>query len=237
MRQLIAGNWKMNGLRADLAEIEAIAAAPLLDTVDVLVCPPFTLLGEAVARANGRIAIGAQDCHAQPKGAFTGSVAAGMLADLGARHVIVGHSERRAGAGERDADVRAKAEAALAAGLLPIVCVGETQDERDAGRAGAVVARQLAGSLPATGDLVVAYEPVWAIGTGRTATLDEVAEMHGLIRRQVGPGTRILYGGSVTDENARALLGVAEVDGALVGGASLTAAKFLRIIASARGSD
>ena len=238
--KLVAGNWKMNGLRGGLAELDAFAAAAgQADGVEVLVCPPFTLVAEAAARANG-IAVGGQDCHHAAKGAHTGCVSAEMLADAGATHVIVGHSERRADCGETDAIVRAKAEAALMAGLVAIVCVGETEPERDAGHAGVVVAEQLAGSLPPAGtaaDLVVAYEPVWAIGTGRTPSTADVGEMHGLIRAKLaellgdeGAGVRILYGGSVKPANAAELMAVADVDGALVGGASLTAADFVPII-------
>ena len=231
-RKLIAGNWKMNGLRAALAEIDAIAtAAAAHPDIDVAICPPFTLIGDAVGRG---VAIGGQDCHANASGAHTGCVSAEMLADLGARYCIVGHSERRTDMGETDADVRAKAEAAIAAGLTVILCVGETLDERDAGDAETVVKRQLAGSLPGMLDkTVVAYEPVWAIGTGKTPTSDDVAAMHATIRRVVGDGVRILYGGSVKPANATELLHIANVDGALVGGASLTAADFVPIIVAA----
>jgi triosephosphate isomerase len=240
LRKLVAGNWKMNGTRAALAELEAIAAAAAkASSLDVLICPPFTLVAEAAAKADG-IAIGGQDCHVAVKGAHTGCVAAVMLKDVGASHVIVGHSERRTDNGETDAEVRAKAEAGLAAGLVPIVCVGETEAQRDAGQAGIVVAEQLAGSVPPTGTantLVIAYEPVWAIGTGRTPTTPDVAEIHSLIRAKLidllgeeGAGVRILYGGSVKPDNAAELMAVADVDGALVGGASLTAALFVAII-------
>jgi triosephosphate isomerase len=240
LRKLVAGNWKMNGTRAALAELEGIASAAAGATsVDVLICPPFTLVAEAVTKANG-IAIGGQDCHVAAKGAHTGCVAAAMLKDVGASYVIVGHSERRTDNNEKDAEIRAKAEAGIAAGLVPIVCVGETEAERDAGKAGIVVAGQLEGSVPPAGTaatLVVAYEPVWAIGTGRTPSTNDVAEIHSLIRAKLidllgeeGQGVRILYGGSVKPDNASELMAVADVDGALVGGASLTAALFVPII-------
>ncbi len=230
-RKLIAGNWKMNGSMAALAEIDAIAAAALPLAVDVAICPPFTL----IAAAGGRGApVGGQDCHAKASGAYTGCVSADMLVEAGASYCIVGHSERRTDNGETDADVRAKAEAVIAAGMTAIVCVGETLVERDAGDAIAVVKRQLAGSLPGILDkTVVAYEPVWAIGTGRTPSAEDVAEIHGEIRAIVGDGVRILYGGSVKASNAAELLHVANVDGALVGGASLTAADFVPIIEAA----
>ena len=240
-RPLVAGNWKMNGLSTAVAELDRmIAGARDIPAADILVCPPATLLAMFAARARGTaVAIGAQDCHAERSGAFTGDISAEMLKDAGASAVIVGHSERRAGHKESDADVQAKALAARRAGLLAIVCVGETRSERDAGRALSVVEGQLAGSLPdgtTAGNLVVAYEPVWAIGTGLTPTPDDVAEMHGLIRehltgrfRTEGEGVRILYGGSVKPANAAELMAVANVDGALVGGASLNADDFLAI--------
>jgi triosephosphate isomerase (TIM) len=229
-RKLIAGNWKMHGSIAALAEFDAIAAeAP--DGVDVAICPPFTLIERACGRG---VAIGAQDCHGETHGAHTGCVSAAMLAEAGATYCIVGHSERRADQGETDVMVRAKAEAALAAGLMPIVCVGETLAERDAGDAEAVVRTQLAGSLPAARDgLVVAYEPVWAIGTGRVPLRGDIAAMHAAIRDMAGDGVRILYGGSVKASNATEILHTANVDGALVGGASLTAADFVPIILAA----
>ena len=243
-RPMVAGNWKMNGLAASAGVLDAIAqgyAPPLREQADLLVCPPATLVAAFATRAKGSgIAIGGQDCHAKASGAFTGDVSAEMLADAGASHVIVGHSERRALHGERNADVRAKAEAAGRAGLVAIVCVGETREEREAGRALAVVAEQLRGSLPegaTSATLVVAYEPVWAIGTGLTPTPADVAEVHALLRDElralVGATEqgrlRLLYGGSVKPSNARELLAVADVDGALVGGASLVAADFLGI--------
>lgn len=242
LRKLVAGNWKMNGSLAALAELDPIAAAAkALPTVDVAICPPFTLIAPAVARVP--LAIGAQDCHGQPKGAHTGCVSAAMLVEVGAKLAIVGHSERRADQHETDAEVQAKAAAAIAAGLTAIVCVGETEAERDAGRAVTVVEGQLEGSIPFDGTgatLVVAYEPVWAIGTGRTPSTGDVAEMHAAIRAKLsvllggeGAKVRILYGGSVKPDNAQELLSVADVDGALVGGASLTAAQFVPIIEGA----
>ena len=241
-RPLVAGNWKMNGLRASLAEIAAIAGAydaTLRGVVDLLICPPATLLYVAAAASIGtRVSVGAQDCHAQPSGAHTGDLSAQMIADCGATYVIVGHSERRADHGETDAMVRAKAQAALAAGLTPIVCVGETEAQRKAGETLAVVGRQLEGSIPddAPATLVVAYEPIWAIGTGSTPTVGDVAEVHASIRATLasrfgadGVAMRLLYGGSVKASNAAALMAIANVDGALVGGASLKAADFTGI--------
>ena len=247
-RPYIVGNWKMNGTRSMLAEARAIdRAAERLMRVEVALAPPFTLL-HAIRKEASLIGVGAQDCHTADGGAHTGDVSAAMIKDTGASFVIVGHSERRADHGESDADVRAKAEAALAASLAVIVCVGETEQERDAGKAEQVVARQLNGSLPAATEavekLTIAYEPVWAIGTGRTATVDEISAIHTAIRRQLeklygdaGTQVRILYGGSVRPDNAAELLGAAEVGGALVGGASLTAESFLGIIVAAAGGD
>jgi triosephosphate isomerase len=240
-RPLVAGNWKMNGLAASVAELGRIAeGAAAVPKADFLVCPPATLVARfAAAAAGSRVMIGGQDCHAEASGAFTGDIAAEMLADAGAGAVIVGHSERRTYHKETDAQVRAKALAARRAKLIAVVCVGETKDERVAGRALDVVGAQLAGSLPdgATAeDLVVAYEPVWAIGTGLTPTPGDVGEVHTFIRKQLvarfgaaGEGMRILYGGSVKPGNAKELLGVPDVDGALVGGASLKADEFLGI--------
>jgi triosephosphate isomerase len=240
-RPLVAGNWKMNGLSAAAAELaRIIAGARDLTAIDLMVCPPATLLAQFAAAARGTaVRIGGQDCHAEPAGAFTGDLSAEMLKDAGASAVILGHSERRAGHGETDADVRAKVLAARRAGLLAIVCVGESRADREAGRAPAVVGTQLDGSLPggaSAQDLVVAYEPIWAIGSGVTPTPGDVAEMHGLIRRRLtarfgaaGQGIRILYGGSVKPSNAAELMHVADVDGALVGGASLKADEFLGI--------
>ena len=235
---LVAGNWKMNGLRADgLALARAVAAgAGGRGGCDLLVCPPATLLAEiGKALAGGAVALGGQDCHAAPAGAFTGCISAEMLRDAGCTHVILGHSERRHGLGEGDTDVRAKVTAAWRAGLVAILCIGETRAEREAGRAEAVVAGQLAGSMPdgaAAERLVVAYEPVWAIGTGLTPTLDDIAAMHAAIRGQIPAATRILYGGSVNPKNASDILALADVDGALVGGASLKAEDFLAIAAA-----
>jgi len=233
-RKIICGNWKMHGLRADLAELDAIiAGSDRAPRAELWVCPPATLIAAFADRARDTpILIGAQDVHREAPGAHTGDLAAAMLADAGARVVIVGHSERRQGHGETDALVRAKAEAAIRARLTPIVCVGETKAERDAGRAIEVVAAQLAGSLPASA-CVIAYEPVWAIGTGRTPTVEQVAEMHAAIHARSLGRTPVLYGGSVKPGNARELLEVSGVDGALVGGASLKAADFLAIAAAA----
>ncbi|MFD1612044.1 triose-phosphate isomerase [Sphingomonas tabacisoli] len=241
-RKLVAGNWKMHGSLAQLAELDAIAAAARANPqVDVAICPPFTLIAAAAAR--GDLTIGAQDSHQNEKGAHTGCVSAPMLREAGAKLVIVGHSERRTDQRESDAEVYAKARAVIAAGMIAIVCVGETEGERDAGRAAEVVERQLQGSIPADGtatQLVVAYEPVWAIGTGRTPTVGDVAAMHASIRTKLGDmldaeaeGVRILYGGSVKPSNAAELMAVNNVDGALVGGASLTAADFVPIIEAA----
>ncbi len=231
-RKLIAGNWKMHGSLAALSEIDAIAAAAAGCNVDVAICPPFTLIAPTIGRG---VAIGGQDCHAAAKGAHTSCISAAMLVEAGATYCIVGHSERRADNHETDAEVKAKAEAVIAAGMTAIVCVGETVEQRRAGQAVSVVEGQLAGSLPDTRDnLVVAYEPVWAIGTGLTPSVGDVAEMHAAIRAVVGPDVRILYGGSVKPSNAAELLHVANVDGALVGGASLTAADFVPIIEAAK---
>lgn len=245
-RPLVAGNWKMNGLRANLEELARMVAAAKTTTAacDILVCPPATLIALAAEVVKGSpIALGAQDCHHRKSGAHTGDISAEMLKDLGCAFVIVGHSERRTDHGETDADVRAKAEAAIESGLAAIICVGETEAERDAGRTLDVVGRQLAQSVPGNAtpaNVVIAYEPVWAIGTGRTPTEAEVAEVHGHIRAGLvarfgdaaGQGFRILYGGSVKPANARSLMSVADVDGALVGGASLKAEDFGGIIAA-----
>ncbi len=233
---LIAGNWKMNGLRPSLAELEALLDAPPPAGAELLLCPPATLLAAFAARAqNSHVRIGAQDCHAKASGAHTGDLAAEMLADAGASHIIVGHSERRADHGETDAVVREKALAAHRARCTPIVCVGETQTEREAGQTLAVLRRQIEASVPAgIADLVVAYEPVWAIGSGLTPTPAEVAEAHGEIAGLLPEGTPILYGGSVKPDNAATLLAVPNVHGALVGGASLKAADFLAIARAVR---
>jgi triosephosphate isomerase len=245
-RPYIVGNWKMHGTRSMLSEARAIdRAAERLMKVEVALAPPFTLI-HATRKEADLIAVGAQDCHAAESGPHTGDVSAAMIKDAGAGFVIVGHSERRADHGEKDADVKAKAEAALAAQLAVIVCVGETEAERDAGRAEKVVCKQLDGSLPqadkAAEKVTVAYEPVWAIGTGRTPTTGDIAAMHAAIRGKLAEiygdaaaGVRILYGGSVKPDNAAEILAVPEVGGALVGGASLTAESFLGIIVAAAG--
>lgn len=247
-RPFIVGNWKMNGLRAQLAEARAIdRGAARHAGVRVAIAPPFTLIA-AMADDAQAIDLGGQDCHAMASGAFTGDVSAPMLKDAGASLCIVGHSERRALHAESDAVVKAKAEAALEAGLNVIVCVGETEAERDAGQAETVVCAQLDGSLPredgAVARVTVAYEPVWAIGTGRVPSIDEVAAMHAAIRGRLaaiygeeGAAMKILYGGSVNAGNAAELLSVPEVGGALVGGASLTADSFLSIVAAAAPSE
>jgi triosephosphate isomerase (TIM) len=248
VRPFVAGNWKMNGLSASLGEIDAMRRA--VDAgeageAELAVCPPATLLAQAAWKLRGSLlALGAQDCAPEPSGAFTGDISAPMLKDAGAKYVIVGHSERRTLHHETDALVRAKAEAALKAGLIPIICIGETQAEREAGQQAAVVIRQLRGSLPPgqTSDtVVIAYEPVWAIGTGLTPTPGDVAAVHNGIRALLtevgGPSaakTRVLYGGSVKPSNCRDLLPLDNVDGALVGGASLKASEFLAIAAHYR---
>jgi triosephosphate isomerase len=236
--KLIAGNWKMNGLKASVAELDALLATPVPRGAELLVCPPATLVASFARRANGSaVTIGAQDCHWLESGAHTGDISAEMLADAGATHVIVGHSERRADHGESDAVVRLKAEAVARAGLVPILCIGETLAERDAGETLEVLARQIEGSVPDVPVLVIAYEPVWAIGTGRTPTSEQVADVHGALRARLGAGVRLLYGGSVKPSNAAELLAVPNVDGALVGGASLKAADLLAIAAAAAPAD
>ncbi|WP_288997792.1 triose-phosphate isomerase [uncultured Gemmobacter sp.] len=243
MRRLAAGNWKMNGTAADLAEVVALTAAHPAPGCDMLLCPPATLIDRMARAAHGTaLRIGGQDCHARATGAHTGDVSAPMLAEAGASYVILGHSERRADHGETDAQVRAKAEAAWTSGLIAVICVGETEAERDAGQALAVVGRQVEGSVPdgATAkNIVIAYEPVWAIGTGRTPTLHEIAEVHRFLRAELvsrfgaaGKGIRLLYGGSVKPSNAAEIFATAEVNGALVGGASLKAADFGAIVAA-----
>ena len=243
-RPLAAGNWKMNGLRAALPELARIAAGIGTAKCDVAVCPPATLIAAAVAAAAGSsLLIGGQDCAESASGAFTGDISAEMLADLGARLVIVGHSERRSGHGETDAIVRAKAEAVARAGLTAVICVGETGAERQSGKTTEILDRQVRGSVPpgaAAAAVAIAYEPVWAIGTGLTPTPDEIAAAHAHIRSRLADAvggaaaeaTRILYGGSVKADNAGAIAAIAGVDGALVGGASLKAAEFLRIVAA-----
>ncbi len=239
-RKLAAGNWKMNGLAADLAEVEALADAHDTSDIDILLCPPATLL-ERMSRISGPIATGGQDCTAHEHGAHTGDISAAMLMDAGATYVILGHSERRADHGESDTDVREKARAAMAAGLRAIICVGESLEEREAANTLDIIGGQLAGSIPdvVTGEnLVVAYEPIWAIGTGKVPTLEQIGEVHDFIRARlerrfgagVGRSVRLLYGGSVKPGNAADIFAVPNVDGALVGGASLKAADFSPII-------
>ena len=243
MRRLIAGNWKMNGTGAALTEAKALAEALTAESaaVRVAICPPATLIERMAGAVKGSaVEVGGQDCHAEASGAFTGDVSAGMLADAGAGLVILGHSERRAMHGETDADVAAKVQAALAAGLEPIVCVGETLEQREAGQAVAVVQAQVAGSLPETLSgmtFAVAYEPVWAIGTGLTPTTAQIEEVHRAVRAamverlgETGRAAPILYGGSVKPSNAGEILRTPEVGGALVGGASLKSQDFLGII-------
>jgi triosephosphate isomerase len=246
IRPLIAGNWKMNGLKSAMGEFGAMlaGAAGVADKADLLVCPPATLIAAFADRAQASkgLAIGAQDCHPKPSGAHTGDISAEMLADAGASAIIVGHSERRADHGETDILVRQKAEAAWRAGLVAIVCIGETQRQRDAGETLDICGGQLKLSVPdgaRADNLVVAYEPVWAIGTGLTPTVADVEQIHRFIRglliarfNDQGSRIRILYGGSVKPSNARELMAVANVDGALVGGASLKAADFLAIAAN-----
>ena len=233
MTPLIAGNWKMNGLKAAGAELRAMGQGLGDSEAEVVICPPATLIaGLADEAAEAGIGLGGQDCHAEPSGAHTGDISAEMLADAGAAWCIVGHSERRADHHETDADVRAKAQAAQRAGLTPIVCVGETREQREAGEAERVVRGQLEGSLP-EGDYVVAYEPIWAIGTGLVPTERDIQAMHAAMREAVGPGVRLLYGGSVKPANAGAILALPEVSGALVGGASLKADDLLGIVRAA----
>ena len=241
-RPLVAGNWKMNGLRGSISELEAIIADARTRTwaTDLMVCPPATLLCAFAKAAEGsKVAIGAQDCHEEIAGAFTGDISADMLKDAGASAVIVGHSERRTHHSETDEMVKAKAKAANRAGLTAIVCIGETREERDAGATMSRIQRQLAGSLPESIDavkLVIAYEPVWAIGTGLTPTPKDVAQVHEMIRKHLvshdktsGPMVRILYGGSVKAANIGGLMAKPDIDGALVGGASTDADEFAGI--------
>ncbi|KUP92252.1 triose-phosphate isomerase [Tritonibacter horizontis] len=244
-RKLAAGNWKMNGTGGNLTELQALAGQDLPNSVDILICPPATLLSRAAALAGG-IAIGGQDCHAVASGAHTGDISADMLRDAGATYVILGHSERRTDHGETSETVRAKAEAAIAAGLCAVICIGETLEERETGQTLSVVERQLAGSLPdvtTAANTVVAYEPVWAIGTGKVPTLEQIGEVHTALRRAVehrfgaaGSDIPLLYGGSVKPSNAAEIFAVPNVDGALVGGASLKAADFGAIIAALAAS-
>ena len=248
-RKLVAGNWKMNGTNADLKEIEALGIAWAAPRVDIVVCPPATLVSRMAFALGGQpIRVGGQDCHAEASGAHTGDISAEMLKESGARYVILGHSERRADHHETDEMVRAKTEMAHKTGLTAIVCLGETDAQREAGETLDIVAAQLAGSLPdgATGaNTIVAYEPIWAIGTGRTATVEDIAAMHRAIRalldetfgEDVSAKVRILYGGSVKPDNAREILAVPEVGGALVGGASLSAENFLGIVVGASEAE
>ena len=242
-RKLAAGNWKMNGSHAALAEVTALIAACPDPSCEMLLCPPATLIGPMRDLADGTaVKVGGQDCHPKASGAHTGDISAEMLAEAGASHVILGHSERRADHGETDALVRAKAEAAWAAGLTAVICIGETLDQRKAGETLAVCGAQLAGSVPdaaTPANTVIAYEPVWAIGTGLTPTLAEIAEVHDFLRAELsarfgaaGDAFRLLYGGSVKPSNAAEIFAVPNVDGALVGGASLRAADFGPIVAA-----
>ena len=239
-KPLIAGNWKMNGISADLAQLQAIGAAPV-QGVDVLICPPATLLSDAARALKGSsVFLGGQDCHELENGAYTGDVSAQMLRDAGATFVILGHSERRIYHHENNAHIALKADAALAAGLTPIICVGETLKQREAGEAMEVVEEQLAGSLPdGNAPLVVAYEPVWAIGTGKVASIADITAMHMFIHQWLeaklpqSASVRVLYGGSVKAANATEIFAIPHVDGALVGGASLKASEFLPIVAAA----
>lgn len=243
MKKLAAGNWKMNGTMAALAEVSALLEAHPDPACEMLLCPPATLIAAMAAQARGTaLKVGAQDCHPKPQGAHTGDISVAMLRDAGATHVIVGHSERRTDHGETDALVRAKAEAVVDGGLTAIVCIGETEAERDSGKTLAVIGAQIDGSIPGgatAANLVVAYEPVWAIGTGRTPTLNEIAEVHSFLRGRLrgligaeAEKVRILYGGSVKPSNAADIFAVPHVDGALVGGASLKAADFGAIVAA-----
>lgn len=245
MRKLAAGNWKMNGTRAALAEVSSLITAMGKPLCDVLLCPPATLLPEMARLAEGSaLQTGGQDCHPAISGAHTGDISAAMLKDAGAAYVILGHSERRADHGETSALVRAKAEAALAAGLVPVICIGETEAERDAGRTLAVIGTQMRDSTPdTTAPFVIAYEPVWAIGTGRTPTLDQITEVHHFLRHELterfgsaAHDVPLLYGGSVKPTNAGEIFALPNVDGALVGGASLKAADFSAIVAALSAS-
>lgn len=241
-RKLAAGNWKMNGLAASLAEVEALAKAHPAPRSEVLICPPATLIAQMAWKAKGGpVMVGGQDCHPEASGAHTGDIAAAMLKDAGASHVILGHSERRADHGETDTLVRAKAGAAQAAGLVAVICLGETEAQRDAGTTLDIIGAQLRGSVPegaTAANTVIAYEPVWAIGTGRTPTLAQIAEVHDFLRAELAKrladaaGVRLLYGGSVKPSNAAEIFATSNVDGALVGGASLKAADFGAILAA-----
>ncbi|MFA3915846.1 triose-phosphate isomerase [Ruegeria hyattellae] len=243
-RKLAAGNWKMNGTGDSLSELSALAEGHPSASVDILICPPAPLLSRAAAVASGSaVTVGGQDCHAAASGAHTGDISAAMLVDAGAGSVILGHSERRQDHGESDGDVRTKTEAATAAGLIAIVCVGESLDQREDGQTLDVIGAQMEGSVPdgMTADrLVIAYEPIWAIGTGKVPTLEQIGEVHDFMRERLtarfgeatASGVRLLYGGSVKPSNATEIFAVSNVDGALVGGASLKAADFSPIIAA-----
>jgi triosephosphate isomerase len=241
-KKLVAGNWKMHGLKATRQALLDSVAAELaaMDDVECAVCVPYPYLAEVAGRLKGsRLAWGAQNASEHAEGAYTGEVSAAMLAEFGCRYVIVGHSERRQLYGETDAQVAAKFAAVVAGGLTPILCLGETLADRESGRTEEVVGRQLQAVLRSNdrtsfADAVVAYEPVWAIGTGRTATPEQVQEVHSFLRRAVLPGTRLLYGGSVKKDNAATLFALADVDGGLIGGASLVAQDFLAIVRAAR---
>jgi len=247
-RKLAAGNWKMNGTSAALSELQALVVAHATAGVDILICPPVSLLYRAAEIASGSVvAVGGQDCHAATTGAHTGDTSAEMLKDAGGTSVILGHSERRADHFETDATVCAKSKAAIAAGLIAIVCLGESLEQREAGETLDVIGGQLAGSVPdavSGGGLVIAYEPIWAIGTGKVPTLEQIGEVHGFLRAQlvarfgdeIGAAIRLLYGGSVKPGNATEIFAVADVDGALVGGASLKEADFSPIIAALEDS-
>ena len=247
-KKLAAGNWKMNGTTASLAEVDALLASHVNPKCEILLCPPATLVAAMAARVgDGALHTGGQDCHADASGAHTGDISADMLVDAGASHVLVGHSERRQDHAESDADVCNKAKAAIAAGLVTVVCCGESDDQRVAGNTLDIIAGQLAGSIPddVTGEtLVVAYEPIWAIGTGKVPTLDQIGEVHDFIRARladrfgadIGNSISLLYGGSVKPSNADDIFAVSNVDGALVGGASLKAADFSGIITALENS-
>ena len=247
-RKIAAGNWKMNGTRAALKELEALGAETSNAKAEIIICPPAPLLAQAAAAATPLgIAIGAQDCHAAASGAYTGDSAAEMIAETGAKFVIVGHSERRDGYAESDADVSAKAQAAWRAGITPIICLGETLEDREAERTLSVIEKQLSGSLPNGVDAhntVVAYEPVWAIGTGKVPTVEQIAEVHDFMRNQlstrfgdaIGAALPLLYGGSVKASNAATIFEAQNVDGALVGGASLQASDFAPIVTALSAS-
>ncbi len=246
-KKIAAGNWKMNGVEASLSELDALKTAHPSSACDIVICPPAPLLYRASEKTkSSAISIGAQDCHADGDGAHTGDISATMIADAGATHIIVGHSERREAHHESDLDVRGKARAASAAGLSPIICLGETEAERDAANTLDIIAGQLAGSLPDTlsDNTIIAYEPIWAIGTGKVPTLDQIIEVHDFIRAKLAARFSqatadtipLLYGGSVKPDNAATIFQAENVDGALVGGASLKAADFSPIISALNAS-